>query len=103
MEIRLPNRGNTKVGQRGSGHLAVFPSGWVAGLIKPAQRPCWPGDEAVGEPGKRGAYMNQRFNFFLLSHLGRLMEESQGFKPDLGNPAVRDYRGAEGNVATVEL
>jgi hypothetical protein len=31
------------------------------------------------------------------------MEESQGFKPDLGNPAVRDYRGAEGNVATVEL
>ena len=30
------------------------------------------------------------------------MEESQGFKPDLGNPAVRDYRGAEGNVAMVE-
>jgi hypothetical protein len=29
------------------------------------------------------------------------MEESQGFKPDLGNPAVRDYRGAEGNVAMV--
>ncbi len=101
MEIRLPNRGNTKVGQRGSGHLAVSPSGWVAGLIKPAQRPCWLGDEAVGKPGKeRGVYEPA---FQLLSHLGRLMEESQGFKPDLGNPAVRDYRGAEGNVATVEL
>src|SRR5882762_5558295 len=54
-----------------------------------------------GQTGERGAYMNQRFNFFLLSHLGRLMEESQGFKPDLGNPAVRDYRAAEGNVAMV--
>ena len=35
------------------------------------------GDEAVGKPWKR----------------------SQGFKPDLGKPAVRDYRGASGNVA----
>ena len=31
------------------------------------------------------------------------MEESQGFKPDLGNPAVRDYRGASGNVTLVEM
>jgi hypothetical protein len=45
--------------------LAVSPPVWVAGLIKPAQRPRWLGDEAVGKPGKRGAYMNQRFNFFL--------------------------------------
>jgi transposase len=35
--------------------------------------------------------------------LERLAEDSQGFKPDLGNPAVRDYRGASGNVAMVEL
>jgi hypothetical protein len=35
--------------------------------------------------------------------LERPTEESQGFKPDLGNPAVRDYRGASGNVAMVEL
>src|SRR5215471_4123285 len=27
----------------------------------------------------------------------------QGFKPDRGNPAVRDYRGASGNVAMVEM
>jgi hypothetical protein len=31
------------------------------------------------------------------------MEKSQGFKPDPGNLAVRHYRGASGNVATVEL
>ena len=31
------------------------------------------------------------------------MEESQGFQPDPGNPAVRDYRGASGNVAMVEM
>src|ERR1700686_1050167 len=35
--------------------------------------------------------------------MGRLTEESQGFKPDPGNPAVRDYRGASGNVAMVEM
>ena len=32
-----------------------------------------------------------------------LRRKGQGFKPDLGNPAVRDYRGASGNVAMVEL
>src|SRR5437762_9334134 len=31
------------------------------------------------------------------------MEDSQGSKPDLRNSAVRDYRGASGNVARVEL
>ena len=28
-----------------------------------------------------------------------LWKKGQGFKPDLGNPAVRDYRGATGNVS----
>jgi hypothetical protein len=88
------------MGQSDSGHLAVSSSGWVAGLIKPAQRSGWPRDEAVGKPERAGAYMSQRLN---LSPLGRPMEESQGFKPDLGNPAVRDYRGASRNVAMVEL
>ena len=100
MGTRLPKQGNTEFGQRGSGHLAVSSSVWVAGLIKPAQRSGWPGDEAGGKPGTEGAYTNQRFN---LSHLGRPTEESRGFKLDLGNPAVRDYRGASGNVAMVEL
>src|SRR5262245_28888408 len=31
--------------------------------------------------------------------MGRPSEESQGFKPDPGNLAVRDYRGASGNVS----
>jgi hypothetical protein len=43
--------------------------------------------------------MNQRFNFFLTWEGS--WKKSQGFKPDLGKPAVRDYRGAEGNVARV--
>ena len=72
----------------------------MAGLIKPAQRQCWPGDEAVVKPNKEGAYTTQRFN---LSRSGRATEESRGFKPDPGNLAVRDYRGASGNVAMVGL
>src|SRR5690349_17859706 len=60
MVRRLPNGGKTEVGQRGSGHLAVSLVSGVAGLIKPAQCPCWQGDEAVGKPGKDGAYTNQR-------------------------------------------
>src|ERR1700680_3574868 len=38
-----------------------------------------------------------------LSHLGRPTEESRGFKPDPGNLAVRDYRGASGNAAMVGM
>ena len=40
-----------------------------------------------------GAYTDQRLN---LSKLGKATAESQGFKPDPGNLAVRDYRGASG-------
>jgi len=43
-----------------------------------------------------GVYTDQRLN---LSKLGKAFEESQGFKPDPGNLAVRDYRGASGNVS----
>jgi|HubBroStandDraft_1064217.scaffolds.fasta_scaffold711261_1 hypothetical protein len=88
------------MGPSDSGHLAVSSSGWVAGLIKPAQRSGWPRDEAEGKPERAEAYMSQRFN---LSRLGRPTAESQGFQPYPGNPAVRDYRGASGNVAMVEL
>jgi hypothetical protein len=30
-------------------------------------------------------------------------KKGQGFKPDMGNPAVRHYRGAFGNVAVVDI
>ena len=43
-----------------------------------------------------GAYTDQRLN---LSKLGKATAESQGFKPDPGNLAVRDYRGASGIVS----
>jgi hypothetical protein len=45
---------------------------------------------------------NSRFNLSL-NWEGPRKKESQGFKPDLGNPAVRDYREASGNIAMVEL
>ena len=95
--MSVHNSGNTKVGQRGSGHLAVSSSVWVAGLIKPAQRHMLAGRLGWGQTGKgRGVY-EPAFN--LLSHPGRPTEESRGFKPDPGNLAVRDYRGASGNVS----
>ncbi len=55
----------------------------------------------VSKPDTRGVDANQR-----LSSRG-MWEGSltigQDFKPDLRNSAVRNYRGAAGNVAKVEL
>ena len=42
-------------------------------------------------------YTDQRLNLSKLWEGPR--KKCQGFKPDLGNPAVRDYRGASGNVS----
>jgi hypothetical protein len=54
-----------------------------------------------GQTTDVGAYANQRLN---LAEEGKAHRKtSQGFKPDLGNLAVRDYRGASGNAAMVEL
>jgi len=55
----------------------------------------------LGKPWKTGRIANQRLN---LAKLGRPKEDAgQDFKPYLGNPAVRHYRGASENVAMVEL
>src|SRR5215471_15998955 len=43
------------------------------------------------------AYTDQRLNLSKLWEGPR--KKCQGFKPDPGNPAVRDYRGASGNVS----
>ena len=48
-----------------------------------------------------GVHANQRLS--LADGREGSLKKGQGFKPDLGNPAVRDYRGASGNVAMVEL
>ena len=79
-----------------------FPlSAWVAGLIKPAQSPDAGLETRLGANQKRKGRI--RTSVLTSVHLGRPAEDSQGFKPDLGNPAVRDYRGASGNVAMVEM
>src|SRR3954451_2763102 len=68
----------------------------AAGLIKPAQRHNRSGGEAGGNQNGGGVYGPA---FKPLRNLGRPSEESQGFKPDPGNLAVRDYRGASRNVS----
>ena len=94
---RLPNGGNTRVGQRGSGHLAAFSVCLGGRLDKPGTYAGYGSEgEAVGKPGVAGVYTNQRLN---LSKLWEgLRKTCQGFKPDPGNLAVRDYRGASENV-----
>jgi hypothetical protein len=55
-------------------------------------------------PGvNQGSKGRIRTSVLNLSPLGRPTEDSRGFKPDPGNLAVRDYRGASGNVAMVGL
>ena len=77
------------------------PSAWVAGLIKPAQSPDAGLETRLGANQERKG--RTRTSVLTSANLGRPTEDSQGFKPDLGNPAVRDYRGASGNVAMVEM
>ena len=93
--------GNTYSRQRDSGHLAVSTSVWVAGLIKPAQSPDAGLETRLGANQERKG--RTRTSVLTSANLGRPTEDSQGFKPDLGNPAVRDYRGASGNVTLVEM
>src|SRR6266851_2134498 len=98
---RLPMGGNTDCGQRDSGYLAVSnvsvggrldKTGAVAGRC--------PGDEAVGKPRSQGVCEPA----LSLGEEGKaLWRKSQDFKPDRGNPAVRHYRGATGNVAMVGM
>ena len=80
----LPNRGNTKVGQRGSGHLAVSTVSMGGRLDKTgAVAGCWTGDEAGGKPGAQGAYTNQRLN---LCELGKAHRREPGFQTGPGKP-----------------
>src|SRR5215471_19351361 len=94
---RLPNGGNTRVGQRGSGHLAAF-SVCLGGRLDKTGTHATDSSrgEAVGKPGVAGVYTNQRLN------LSKLWEGPQricqDLKPDPGNPAVRHFRGASRNV-----
>ena len=77
------------------------PSAWVAGLTKPAQSPDAGLETRLGANRERKGCT--RTSVLASANLGRPTADSQGFKPDLGNPAVRDYRGASGTVAMVEM
>jgi hypothetical protein len=94
---RLPNGGNTRVGQRGSGHLAAF-SVCLGGRLDKTGTHATDSSrgEAVGKPGVAGVYTNQRLNLSKLWEGPR--RTCQGFKPDPGNLAVRHYRGASRTV-----
>ena len=94
---RLPSGGNTRAGRRGSGHLAVS-LGYLGGRLDKTgdTQMTALGDEAVGKPGVAGVYTNQRLSLSTTWEGPRLI--CRGFKPDPGNLAVRDYRGASENV-----
>ena len=94
---RLPNGGNTRVGQRGSGHLAAF-SVCLGGRLDKTGTHATDRSrgEAVGKPGVAGVYTNQRLN--LSKPWEGLRRTGQGLEPDPGNLAVRDFRGASRNV-----
>src|SRR5215472_18683574 len=79
-----------------SGHLAGPRSARWSGpepAISRAKR--WV--EAVVQPGEDGAYVSSALKLHLDWEGPR--KRGQGFKPDRGNPAVRHYRGAAGNVS----
>ena len=55
----------------------------------------------MSKPDIHGVDADQRLNYWGIWE-GSLTK-GQDFKPDLRNSAVRDYRGAAGNVTRVEL
>jgi hypothetical protein len=97
--VRLPDGGNAKIGQRDSEHLAVSSSARRPDT-EPAITDAGGGARLWVNHGHRGACepaLNPRRRW------EDPRKKGQGFKPDSGNPTVRDYRGASGNVATVEM
>ena len=74
-----------------SGHLAGTPSARWSGT-EPAISRAKRRVEAVVKPGEDGAYVSSALKPHLAWEGPR--KKGQGFKPDLGNPAVRHYRRA---------
>jgi len=81
---------------RDSGHLAGTPAARWSGT-EPAISRRHGCVEAVVKPVEEGAYVYQHLNRCSCWEGPR--KKGQGFKPDLGNLAVRHYRGAAGNVS----
>jgi hypothetical protein len=94
-----PATGLLEPWQRDSGHLAVStPAGFSD---------TGPGSNPVRNETRLWANRRTRSVCIPVLQLRRTREgprrKGQGFKPDLGEPAVRDYRGASGNVVMVEM
>ena len=85
--------------QSDSGHLAVSTPAWFSDTV--------PGFNRVRTEARLWANHKSRGVCVPALKPRRKWEgprkKCQGFKPDLGDPAVRDYRGASGNVAMVEM
>ena len=85
--------GNTGTKQRGSGHLAA--PGWPSDTV-PRQRSAHEaGDELLSKPAIGGVHACQGLS---LAASGKAHQGKPRSEPDWGNPAVRDRRGACGNV-----
>ena len=84
---------NPAFGQRDSGYLAGTPAARWSGT-EPAISRRHGRVEAVVKPVEEGAYVYQHLNRCSCWEGPR--KKGQGFQPDLGNPAVRHYRGGCG-------
>jgi hypothetical protein len=95
----IPDMGNSRAGQRGSGY-SVVPDWSRTSRHRAGVSPCvacW--DEDTGEPWTLGVYVNQCLS---LGSMGRPVSGKWHAgprpEPDSGNPTVRDRREACGNV-----
>ena len=89
-----PRHGNTGAGQRGSGHSVVPERPRTLSRDKPIHEA---GTKLESKLRARGGHASQRLS---LIDGRKASSEKLRSEPDLGKPAVRDRRGARGNVAT---
>ena len=97
MEDAFPPWGSHPHGAKGLWALGGPTVSTVVGHTEPAISRAKRWVEAVVKPGEDGAYVSSALKLHL--HWEGPRKRGQGFKPDRGNPAVRHYRGAAGNVS----
>src|SRR5262245_15774215 len=99
-EAASPPWGSHRTGRRDSGHLAGSPSARWSGT-EPTISRMPRGGSRLWSTKEDGAYVHQHLNFISFGKVhGR---KDKASNRTTGNPAVRHYRGASGNVAMVEM
>jgi hypothetical protein len=99
--VRLPNGGHTRIGQRDSGRLAGSPSARWSGT-EPAIKPLPRGGSRLWSNQGKGGACAPALKPHL--HIGKVHgRKAKASNRTTGNPAVRHYRGATGNVAMVGM